>query len=93
MGTSTAAGLEKHFGSIEGPRIERKKLHKLLNILIIAIGAAICGADSWEDVEDFGKAKEKWFRGFLELPNGVPSQDTFNRVFNRLDPCNSRIVS
>lgn len=87
METSTvAAGIEEHFSGIEDPRIDRKKLHQLLDIMVIAICAAICGADTWEDVEIFGKAKEKWFREFLELPNGIPSHDTFNRVFNRLDP-------
>jgi predicted transposase YbfD/YdcC len=87
METSTvAAGIEEHFSSIEDPRIDRKKLHQLLDIMVIAICAAICGADTWEDVEIFGKAKEKWFREFLKLPNGIPSHDTFNRVFNRLDP-------
>jgi predicted transposase YbfD/YdcC len=87
MGTNTvAAGIEEHFSGIEDPRIDRKKLHKLLDIMVIAICAAICGADTWEDVEIFGKAKEKWFRALLELPNGIPSHDTFNRVFNRLDP-------
>ena len=56
------------------------------DILSIAICASVCGADKWEDVEEFGKAKANWFRTFLALPNGIPSHDTFNRVFNRLDP-------
>lgn len=81
-----AASIEEHFGSIRDPRIERRKLHKLVDILVIAICAAICGADTWEDVEVFGTAKQEWFEGFLELPHGIPSHDTFNRVFNRLDP-------
>jgi predicted transposase YbfD/YdcC len=83
---TVAAGIEAHFSELEDPRIDRKKLHKLLDIMVIAICAAICGADTWEDVEIFGEAKEKWFRAFLGLPNGIPSHDTFNRVFNRLDP-------
>jgi predicted transposase YbfD/YdcC len=83
---AVAAGIEEHFGKLKDPRIDRKKLHKLLDIMVIAICAAICGADTWEDVETFGEAKEKWLREFLELPNGIPSHDTFNRVFNRLDP-------
>jgi len=83
---NVTASIQKHFGDVEDPRIERKKLHKLIDIMVIAICAAICGADTWEDVETFGKAKQKWFEGFLELPNGIPSHDTFNRVFNRLDP-------
>lgn len=80
------AGIAEHFGGIEDPRVERRKLHKLLDIMAIAICGAICGADTWEDVETFGKAKEDWFKKFLELPNGIPSHDTFNRVFNRIDP-------
>ena len=81
-----SASIETHFGSITDPRIERNKLHLLSDILTIAICASICGADKWEDVEDFGKAKENWFHTFLALPNGIPSHDTFNRVFNRMDP-------
>lgn len=82
----TKAGIEKHFGELKDPRIERTRLHKLIDILVITICAVICGADTWEDVADFGRAKQEWFEGFLELPYGIPSHDTFNRVFNRLDP-------
>jgi len=57
----------------------------LLDILVIAICAVICGADSWEDIELFGRAKEEWLRGFLELPHGILSHDTFRRVFAVLD--------
>ena len=69
-----------------GPRVERSKRHGLLDILTIAICAVICGADSWVHVEMFGKSKEEWFRSFLDLPNGIPSHDTFGDVFSRLDP-------
>ena len=58
----------------------------MLDILTIAICAVICGADSWVYVEMFGKSKEEWFRSFLDLPNGIPSHDTFGDVFSRLDP-------
>jgi len=78
--------LEQHFGNLTDPRIDRTKLHQLLDILVIAICAVIAGADNWEDVEVFGKARLEWFRTFLELPNGIPSHDTFTRVFARLDP-------
>jgi predicted transposase YbfD/YdcC len=78
--------IENHFGDLSDPRIDRTKLHMLLDILVIAICAVIAGADNWEDVEEFGKARLEWFRTFLELPNGIPSHDTFTRVFARLDP-------
>lgn len=78
--------LSEHFGDLPDPRIDRTKLHKLLDIVLIAICAVICGADDWVEVAMFGEAKEAWFRTFLELKNGIPSHDTFNRVFARLDP-------
>jgi predicted transposase YbfD/YdcC len=81
-----SASIEQHFGSLTDPRIDRTKLHKLLDILVIAICAIIAGADNWEDVAEFGQAKIDWFEKFLDLPNGIPSHDTFNRVFARLDP-------
>jgi hypothetical protein len=80
-----SASIADHFGSLPDPRVERTKLHKLIDILVIAICGVICHADSWEEVEAFGKAKEAWLRKFLELPHGIPSHDTFNRVFARLD--------
>lgn len=76
----------KHFGKIRDPRIDRTKRHKLLDILIIAICAVICGADSWVDIEMFGKSKLEWLKTFLKLPNGIPSHDTFGRVFAALNP-------
>jgi predicted transposase YbfD/YdcC len=78
--------IEQHFGDLTDPRIDRTKLHELINILVIAICAIIAGADNWEDVEEFGKARIEWFQTFLHLPNGIPSHDTFTRVFARLDP-------
>jgi len=77
--------IEEHFKSLPDPRRQTMNLrHKFIDILIIAICAIICGADSWVAVEQFGKAKEVWFRGFLELPNGIPSHDTFTDVFRKL---------
>jgi predicted transposase YbfD/YdcC len=81
-----SGAIEQHFGDLEDPRVDRTKLHKLMDILVIAICAVIAGADNWEDVEEFGRARLEWFKTFLELPNGIPSHDTFNRVFARLDP-------
>jgi hypothetical protein len=66
--------------------VERTKRHQLLDILTIAICAVLCGADTWVDVEVFGHAKLAWLRTFLALPNGIPSHDTFGRVFAALDP-------
>lgn len=73
------------FENLTDPRVERTKEHLLLDMISIALCAAICGADSWVDVEKFGHAKEDWFRRFLALPHGIPSHDTFGRVFARLD--------
>lgn len=78
--------ISDYFADLEDPRIDRTKLHKLIDIVVIAICAVICGADSWVDVEEFGNAKLDWFRTFLELPNGIASHDTFGRVFALLDP-------
>jgi predicted transposase YbfD/YdcC len=86
MKRSPLEGLRHYFGQLPDPRAERAKRHDLLEILIIAVCGVICGADSWVDIEEFGKAKEGWFRTFLELPNGIPSHDTFGRVFARLEP-------
>jgi predicted transposase YbfD/YdcC len=68
-------------------RASRETLrHKLIDILVIAVCATICGAETWTEMEEFGEAKESWFRQFLELPNGIPSHDTFRRVFMLLKP-------
>jgi predicted transposase YbfD/YdcC len=71
---------------LEDPRVERTKLHPLVSILVIALCAVICGAESWDEIALFGKAKEAWLTSFLDLPHGIPSHDTFNRVFAALDP-------
>lgn len=73
------------FENLTDPRVDRTKEHLLLDMVVIALCAAICGADSWVDVEKFGDAKQEWFSRFLKLPNGIPSHDTFGRVFARLD--------
>ena len=80
-----SGSIVEHFGSIQDPRLERTRLHKLSDILVIAICAIICHADSWEEVEAYGRAKEAWLRTFLSLEYGIPSHDTFNRVFAHLD--------
>ena len=78
--------LAHHFADLTDPRIDRSRLHELLDIVAIAICAVVAGADSWDDIEDFGNAKIAWLGTFLELPNGIPSHDTFRRLFERPDP-------
>lgn len=73
------------FADLVDPRVDRTKEHRLLDIVAIAVCAVVCGADSWVAVEEFGKAKQGWLRTFLALPNGIPSHDTFGRVFAALD--------
>ncbi len=75
-----------HFNQLTDPRIDRTKEHKLIDIVVIAICAVICGADGWVGMETYGKAKYKWLKRFLKLPNGIPSHDTFSRLFARLEP-------
>jgi predicted transposase YbfD/YdcC len=77
--------MEEHFGKVSDPRVDRTKEHKLLDMIAIAICAVICGAEGWVDIELFGKSKLPWLKTFLELPNGIPSHDTFGRVFSRID--------
>ncbi len=78
--------LETIFAQVEDPRVERTKRHRLRDIIILAICGVICGAEGWVEIEEFGKAKEAWFTELLNLPNGIPSHDTFGRVFALLDP-------
>jgi predicted transposase YbfD/YdcC len=79
-------GLEAVFAQVEDPRIERSKQHRLRDILIIAVCAMLCGAEGWVGIEEFGKAKEAWLTELLHLQNGIPSHDTFGRVFALIDP-------
>lgn len=74
------------FGNLADPRVERTKRHNLLDMFILALCATIGGANGWADIARFGNAKLDFFRRFLDLPNGIPSHDTFGRVFARLDP-------
>jgi predicted transposase YbfD/YdcC len=83
---SKDVSIAKYFADLPDPRMDRTKKHSLGDILAIALCAVIAGADSWEEVERFGRARRDWLRRFLALPNGIPSHDTFYRVFARLDP-------
>lgn len=78
--------LESLFAQVDDPRMERTKLHRLRDIIILAICGIICGAEGWVEIEEFGKAKEAFFTELLNLPNGIPSHDTFGRVFALIDP-------
>jgi predicted transposase YbfD/YdcC len=76
----------KYFAELRDPRVERNREHVLEEILLIAIAAVLSGAESWNDIADYGEAKLEWLKTFLTLPAGIPSHDTFNRVFAALDP-------
>lgn len=86
MDNQSPKTLVEHFSGITDPRVDRTKRHNLIDILVIAICATICGAEGWEEFELFGQSKMDWFKRFLELPNGIPSDDTFRRVFARISP-------
>jgi predicted transposase YbfD/YdcC len=75
-----------HFHHLDDPRVSPATRHQLLDIVAIALCAVICGADTWGEVEAFGRAKRDWLATFLALPHGIPSHDTFGRVFAALDP-------
>lgn len=82
----TNCSLIEHFCAVVDPRIDRKKLHALTGILIIAVCAVIGGANNFDEIEVFANAHLAWFKKFLDLPNGIPSHDTFERVFARINP-------
>jgi predicted transposase YbfD/YdcC len=83
---ATPLTIKHHFRKLKDPRINRHKRHHLLDIIIVALCAVLCGAKDWQQVEAFGKLRLAWLRRFISLANGVPSHDTFERVFDRIDP-------
>lgn len=83
---ASALAIKKHFSKLKDPRINRRRRHLLMDIIVIAICGVICGCDDWQQIEVFGKNRKDWLKQFLKLPNGIPSHDTFERVFDRLDP-------
>jgi predicted transposase YbfD/YdcC len=86
MEESEVKKLLEAFGDLPDPRSERNQDHPLLSILLIALCAVISGADNWVDIDGYGKAKQTWLESILELPNGIPSHDTFGRVFRFINP-------
>src|SRR5260221_2608303 len=86
MAETCSAALLEHFRELADPRIDRHKEHKLIDVLVIAICAILCGANDWVAVETFGEAKRDWFTRFLDLTHGIPSHDTFGRVFAMVSP-------
>lgn len=86
MSSHADLALATYFATVEDPRIERTKAHNLLDMIVITVCAVICGADDWVGVAEFGKSKQAWLKQLLGLPNGIPSHDTFGRVFARIDP-------
>jgi predicted transposase YbfD/YdcC len=84
MAQSSPVAIKKHFRKLRDPRLRRR--HLLVDIIVMAICAVVGECDNWEDIGLFAKKRASWFKRFLSLPHGVPSHDTFRRVFNRLDP-------
>jgi predicted transposase YbfD/YdcC len=83
--STTSLAIKQHFRTLKDPRRRHRRLHRLLDIITIAICAVTGGADDWEEIAAFGRRHDDWFKKFLPLPNGIPSHDTIGRVFARLD--------
>lgn len=88
MGMLAPSSFQDHFASLSDPRSAHapNQRHELIDMLVLAVCAVICGADGWEDIEEYGKAHAEWFAQVLDLPHGIPGHDTFRRVLSRLDP-------
>jgi predicted transposase YbfD/YdcC len=84
---TSVASIKKHFRGLKDPRVQGRSSHLLVDIITLAICAVIGNCNDWRDIELFAQEREAWFRRFLRLPHGIPSHDTFARVFARLDPC------
>ncbi len=83
---SKPTGLMDFMEEVPDPRVDRTREHKRIDILVIGVCCVICGGEGFTDMETFGKAQRAWLRGFLKLPGGIPSHDTFNRVFSAIAP-------
>lgn len=86
MSSASISLLKSHFGELDDPRAQHSIEHQLIDIVMVTICAVICGAEGWGEIENYGKAKQAWLGTFLELPNGIPSHDTIERLFARLRP-------
>lgn len=86
MSNPAHRSIASHFSQVKDPRYHHSPPHRLMDIITLALCAVICGANNWEAIAAFGRAKEGWLRTFLPLPHGIPSADTFERVFAQLDP-------
>ena len=86
MSTTTAVSIRQCFAELQDFRRDHTRRHNLGDIIAITICAVICGCDDWQQVHTFAVARQEWLKTFLRLPNGIPSHDTFERVFDRLDP-------
>jgi predicted transposase YbfD/YdcC len=84
--TTSAISVQRYFARLRDPRLKRRKRHLLIDIIVITLCGVICGADDFQQVAAFGRRRKDWLQGFLALPNGIPSHDTLERVFDRLDP-------
>src|SRR6516165_7485628 len=78
--------IPKHFTKLKDPRRRHRRLHLLPDIIVVALCAVVAGAQDWQEIETFGRKRRAWLKRFLKLPNGIPSHDTFERVFDRLNP-------
>jgi len=78
--------IRKHFAKLRDPRRRHRRLHRLQDIIVVALCAVIAGAQDWQEIATFGQKRRDWLKRFLPLPHGIPSHDTFERVFDRLDP-------
>ena len=85
MGLFPPSSFHDHFEPLTDPRCPKDR-HQLIDILVMAICAIICGAEGWEDIEEYGQAQAAWFHQFLDLPHGVPCHDTYRRVLSRVNP-------
>jgi predicted transposase YbfD/YdcC len=86
MATTSAVAIKKHFGPLKDPRVRRRRRHRRLDIIVIAICSGITDCDNWQAMEIFAQKRAAWFQRFLSLRNGIPAHDTLERAFDRIDP-------